>query len=59
MNEIYQAALTADTAFENALRDVERLGVSVRLGFDPGTEEIRDARFDVLHDELKLLKPPV
>ena len=29
------------------------------LGFDPGAEEIRDARLDVLHDELKLFEAPV
>src|SRR6185503_3696319 len=44
---------------ENALRDVERLRVSVWLGLDPRAEEVRDARFDVLHHELKLLEPPV
>ena len=55
---IQTLALGLET-FENALRDVERLGVPVWLGLDPGAEEIRDARFDVLHDELKLLEPPV
>src|SRR5437867_2172885 len=39
-------------ALEDALRNVERLAVAMRLGLDAGAEEVRNARFDVLHDQL-------
>jgi hypothetical protein len=45
--------------FENALRDVHGLAVAMRLWLDAGAEEVGDARFDVLRDELKLLQSPV
>ena len=46
-------------ALEDALRDIERLAVAVRLGLDAGAEQIRNARFDVLRDELQLLQAAI
>src|SRR5438034_5609999 len=48
-------ALRLET-LEDALRDIERLSVTMWLAFDAGPEEIRNARFDVLRDELQLLQ---
>jgi hypothetical protein len=45
--------------FQHALRDIERLTVAVWLWLDAGSEQVRDARLDVLHDELELLQAAI
>ncbi len=60
MHVAVQALALGLEALEHALRDVELLlAATVHLGLDPRAEQIRNARFDVLHDELELLQPPI